>query len=246
MKVKISLLILAVLFLVPPSLYAETKTFTREYAYQASELDSKVSCRTIALEQVKRLLLEERGTYLESETQVKNFALTKDRIQALSAGIVQARIIDEKWDGTAYRLRAEISADVDTVVKSLDELRKDQKKAEGLEDIRKRADEALKETARLRAEIESLRGDVKAQEKYNTSIETLRSSLDSPVTAPSRTVTKKKAVSKFVGSKASNKYHYPDCTWAQKISPKNLITFTNREEAKKAGYVPCKVCRPPG
>jgi hypothetical protein len=64
---------------------------------------------------------------------------------------------------------------VETVVKSLDELRKDQKKAEGLEQIRKRADEALNETARLRAEIESLRGDAKAQEKYNKSIETLRS-----------------------------------------------------------------------
>ena len=34
---------------------AEMKTFVKEYTYEASEADSKLSCRTIALEQVKRL-----------------------------------------------------------------------------------------------------------------------------------------------------------------------------------------------
>jgi methylphosphotriester-DNA--protein-cysteine methyltransferase len=50
---------------------------------------------------------------------------------------------------------------------------------------------------------------------------------------------------KYVGSKNSNKYHNPDCKWAKKISPKNLVTFKTAEEALAAGYVPCKVCRPP-
>ncbi len=49
----------------------------------------------------------------------------------------------------------------------------------------------------------------------------------------------------FWGSKNSNKYHYPDCKWAQKIKPSNLIKFDSPEEAQKAGYIPCKVCRPP-
>jgi hypothetical protein len=50
---------------------------------------------------------------------------------------------------------------------------------------------------------------------------------------------------KYVGSKNSNKYHFPDCKWAKKISPKNLVTFKTAQEAVKAGYVPCKVCKPP-
>jgi len=50
---------------------------------------------------------------------------------------------------------------------------------------------------------------------------------------------------KYVGSKNSNKYHYPDCKWAKKISAKNLITFKTAQEALKARYVPCKVCKPP-
>jgi len=50
---------------------------------------------------------------------------------------------------------------------------------------------------------------------------------------------------KFYASKKSNKYHYPSCRWAKKIKPYNLIIFHSTGEAKRAGYVPCKVCRPP-
>ncbi len=50
---------------------------------------------------------------------------------------------------------------------------------------------------------------------------------------------------KYVGSKHSNKYHNPNCKWAKKIAAKNLITFKTVQEAVNAGYVPCKVCKPP-
>ena len=50
---------------------------------------------------------------------------------------------------------------------------------------------------------------------------------------------------KYVGSAKSNKYHYPDCKWAQKIKSENLVTFKSAKEALAAGYVPCKVCKPP-
>ena len=49
----------------------------------------------------------------------------------------------------------------------------------------------------------------------------------------------------YVGSSQSNKYHIVDCKWAKKISGKNLVKFKTVAEAKKAGYVPCKVCNPP-
>ncbi|MCX5842007.1 MAG: hypothetical protein NTY16_11280 [Deltaproteobacteria bacterium] len=93
-------LIISLLLLVsfPPAL-AETKTFIKQYTDQVSEDDNRDSSRTIALREVKRLLLEELGIYLESETEVENFQLTKDRITALAAGIVKTEIIDEQWDG---------------------------------------------------------------------------------------------------------------------------------------------------
>jgi methylphosphotriester-DNA--protein-cysteine methyltransferase len=50
---------------------------------------------------------------------------------------------------------------------------------------------------------------------------------------------------KYVGSSKSDKYHYPSCKWAKKINPANLVTFRSAKEALDAGYVPCKVCKPP-
>ncbi|MEO0248917.1 MAG: Ada metal-binding domain-containing protein [candidate division WOR-3 bacterium] len=50
---------------------------------------------------------------------------------------------------------------------------------------------------------------------------------------------------KYVGSKKSDKYHHPSCTWAKKIKPENLKIFKTAKEALDAGYVPCKVCKPP-
>ncbi|MDP3259923.1 MAG: hypothetical protein Q8M34_04975, partial [Thermodesulfovibrionales bacterium] len=102
----IALFIIFISFATPS--FAEKVTFVKEYTYQASELDSKASCRTISLEMVKRLLLEELGTYLISETEVKDFRLTKDQITTYSAGVVSAEVVDEKWDGKTYYLKAKV------------------------------------------------------------------------------------------------------------------------------------------
>jgi hypothetical protein len=48
----------------------------------------------------------------------------------------------------------------------------------------------------------------------------------------------------LVGSKSSKKYHHPDCRFAQKIKPENLISFSGVEDAKREGYLPCKFCNP--
>jgi micrococcal nuclease len=50
---------------------------------------------------------------------------------------------------------------------------------------------------------------------------------------------------KYVGSTKSNKYHYPECRWAKKISPANEIWFSGSEDAINQGYLPCGVCHPP-
>jgi len=49
----------------------------------------------------------------------------------------------------------------------------------------------------------------------------------------------------FVGSVNSDVYHYPTCTYAQRIYPENQIWFSSSDEARAHGYRPCKVCRPP-
>lgn len=148
------LIILVFLFFMANSVSAQTKVFVEEYTYQASEADSKLSSRVIALEQVKRLLLEKLGTYLESETEVKNFQLTKDQIVILTAGIVASEIIDEKWDGKTYYLKAKIAAEPKVLASSINKLRQDRQKTRELEETRKRADAALREIERLKKELE--------------------------------------------------------------------------------------------
>ena len=53
------------------------------------------------------------------------------------------------------------------------------------------------------------------------------------------------AEGEFVGSINSDKYHYPSCTWAKRISPDNEVWFSSSEDARAKGYIPCKVCNPP-
>lgn len=47
----------------------------------------------------------------------------------------------------------------------------------------------------------------------------------------------------LVGSKNSDKYHFPWCPGAQRIKEENKVWFTNRDEAEQAGYVPAANCK---
>lgn len=48
----------------------------------------------------------------------------------------------------------------------------------------------------------------------------------------------------FIASKGSDVFHRSDCRWAQNISADNLVGYSNREEAVRAGKRPCKWCNP--
>jgi hypothetical protein len=48
----------------------------------------------------------------------------------------------------------------------------------------------------------------------------------------------------FVGNKDSKTFHKADCKMAAKMKPENKVTFATKAEAEKAGFKPCKVCKP--
>lgn len=124
---KMKNLFVALLCLLSVSLLADNKVFVREYYYQASESDSKITARTKALSEVKRLLLEELGVYMESYTNYitedKNGDVSKDffqnEIKSLSAGITETKILEENWNGTQYYIKAEIEADPTDVARKI-------------------------------------------------------------------------------------------------------------------------------
>jgi tetratricopeptide (TPR) repeat protein len=134
------------------------KTWLREYTYRAGEADSKLTSRAIALEQVKMLLLEEIGVYVHSELMSSTEEingnikeLSSEKIKVVSAGVTETKIIEEKWNGETFYIKA-------------DAIIADDSKTKQLEDSQKRTQAAM-------AEIESLRMQLA---KSNDEIEKLR------------------------------------------------------------------------
>ena len=162
------------LFFAAVPLRAETKTFVREYTYEAGEIDSKISCRAIALEQVKRLLLEELGTYVESVTVVRDYQVAKDEITTLAAGVVQTTILEENWNGKEYWLKAKITADPDEVASSIEKLRNNQQLLKDLAEARDEASQALREIDALQQQLAAAEATTeKPEEEYKKAVNTL-------------------------------------------------------------------------
>jgi len=155
------------------------KIWVREYTYNASEADSKITSRSIALEQVKRLLLQEIGVYVhstvlsgeyEASGEVKD--LSAKQIEIISAGITETKIIEENWNGETYYIKAEITADENDVINRLDKIIEDKEKTKQLEDSHQRTEEALIEIDRLKQQLTQTKDDnekLVLQTKYNKS-----------------------------------------------------------------------------
>lgn len=52
------------------------------------------------------------------------------------------------------------------------------------------------------------------------------------------------ANTEYWASAKAEKFHTPDCEWAQKISDNNKVIYHSREDAIEDGKVPCGVCNP--
>ena len=48
----------------------------------------------------------------------------------------------------------------------------------------------------------------------------------------------------FVGNKNSKIYHKPDCKEGAKMKAGNKVAFASKADAEKAGFKPCKACKP--
>jgi len=149
-----------ILLCLPISGWAKSKVFVEKYSYNAGEADSKLTCRTVSLLEVKRLLLEKLGTYLETRTEVKDFQVTKDEIVALTAGIVKTEILDEKWNGETYTLTAKIEANPDEVTKAIDTIRKQQGGVENAQKLGEINAETLDQLRDMQNQMEQLQSNL--------------------------------------------------------------------------------------
>lgn len=163
----------------PSIAMAAEQTYIREYVYQASEADSKLTARAIALQEVKRELLSELGTHVTALVKIQSSSdgthLGTEEIETLAAGVTRVEVLDEKWNGTVYVLKAQIKADPADVLMSLNKMLDADKKqkqisqldgelskmrneniqiAESLTQAKKETTAVLTEIARLRIQLE--------------------------------------------------------------------------------------------
>jgi len=170
---------LAMVLLIPDMTNAEQRVVVKEYTYKANDIDSKTSIRAIALEQVKRLVLEEVGTLVYVKTEVLNYQLESDQIKSLTAGIVGIKVLEESWDGQSYYIKAQATVDDDTVADNINALLQNQNQVAEIESINKKVDELLAEIEELKADIQNMPDESSQKQeylaRYDDSINQLRS-----------------------------------------------------------------------
>jgi hypothetical protein len=152
----ITLLLILVLVYSP---YLKAETYIRDYTYNASDVDSKVTSRTNALDQVKQILLQEIGTHIRQQINISKDSSGKtyasEDIEAITAGLTKIEIIEEKWNGETYYLKAKIVANTERVLNAIEEFRIDksketQRRLLELKEKQRKLEGARKEVARLR------------------------------------------------------------------------------------------------
>ena len=167
------------------SAIAQEKTFVKEYTYKAGEMDSKISCRAIATNQLRTELLNEIGVYVESEQLLKTVEVDgkfsqdfAENIATISAGITKLDILEEKWNGEIFWMKAAIVVDRNSLEVSLKQLINDRQKIKELKELKQSLADATKELDRLKMElIVKNKIDSTSQSlnflKYNNEINTL-------------------------------------------------------------------------
>ena len=178
--------LITISLLLSSSLSAQTKTFIRDYTYQASEDDSKNYAKKRAETQLQLTLLREVGTYIREEQILVTIGDKQEyieKIEAFTAGIVEMTDIKEdwsKWEFSRVTIEAKMTVDPNEVEQKIKEIAGDKQKTKELEESRARTKAAEEEATRLRAEIAQLRKEKANEQKieqktneYNKKIEIL-------------------------------------------------------------------------
>ncbi len=148
--------VLAILVLFNQPATAAEVSFQEKYLYDAGEADSKLSCRAISLIEIKRLLLERLGTYIETESTVENMQLTRDEVTSFSAGVVKTEILEEVWNGRQYSMTARIVVDPEEVARLVNKIKNNPDEREKIRKLEKINAEAVARISEMKAEMVTL------------------------------------------------------------------------------------------
>jgi regulator of replication initiation timing len=159
-------LLLTLFILFAAESFLSARTFIREYTYHASDADSRITARTMALQQVKTSLLEEIGVYIESsfedvhrENNKTVQQLSSQQIVSITAGITETKVLEERWDGSTYYIKAEITVDENDVKNKLHNISQDKKMVKDMENVKQKVDNVMAEIDRLNSELKQVKDE---------------------------------------------------------------------------------------
>ena len=123
--------------------FAEIRVFEKEVEEMVGRDQSQEQVEAFALQKVKRLAVEEAGTYISSLTIVKNYQLDKDEVTALASGVVQAKIVGvpsvRLKDGIIHvKVKAKIRVDTSILDRQIVEIMKEKGTLKKLEQERQK------------------------------------------------------------------------------------------------------------
>ncbi len=137
--------ILLSIFLIS-NLLAKEKKFVQEYTYQVSENDSKATSRTNALEQIKKLLLEEASEFsmnevdwIQEKALIAGKYINKDiyeqNIKLIIAEITEINITYEFWNTKIYLLKGNITLNTEHITTKMNNIIATKQELGGLGEI---------------------------------------------------------------------------------------------------------------
>ena len=107
---------------------------------------------------------------------IESGEFAEQRKIAITAGITETKILDERWTGVEYWIKAEITLDPDDLKRKIDEVINNKEKLKELEDVKKKADNALAEIERLKKELSKSKSEadqLKLTKAYNKETDVL-------------------------------------------------------------------------
>jgi hypothetical protein len=150
------LVILLLMSLYPSVIFAKTYEVETTGEYVMGDRDTKADARRIALEHAKVLAVEQIGTYLESETIVRNSQVTKDEIRTYASAIVKTVVLSEDLKllqnkTTIFSLNIRANVDISVLENKIKEIKSDIKRSQQISSLQAENIRLLKELENLSA-----------------------------------------------------------------------------------------------
>ena len=111
----LSVITLLAALILPTGAFAEVQTITATHTYILGDNDSRNDARQLCFLQAKREVLEKAENFIQSQSVVNNFELTKDQMTSYSAAVFSVEIVKEDigLSNDQHTLTLTVKTDVD-------------------------------------------------------------------------------------------------------------------------------------